>query len=74
MGRHTGGEDVDFGLFELYLCTKLRRHILQWFDKIAGRIGHTDLTMLQKHYAAIVGTAAVEAADTIQRIFDQENR
>ena len=41
---------------------------------LAGRIGHADLTMLQKHYAAIVGTAAVEAADTIQKIFDQDNR
>ena len=36
---------------------------------LAGRIGHADLTMLQKHYAAIVGTAAVEAADTIERVF-----
>ena len=38
---------------------------------LAGRIGHADLTMLQKHYAAIVGTAAVEAADTIERIFSE---
>jgi integrase len=37
---------------------------------LADRIGHTDLTMLQKHYAAIVGSAASEAADTIQGIFD----
>ena len=36
---------------------------------LAGRIGHGDLTMLQKHYAAIVGTAAVEAADTIEQVF-----
>ena len=36
---------------------------------LAGRIGHTDLTMLQKHYAAIVGSASSEAADTIERIF-----
>jgi len=36
---------------------------------LAGRIGHADLTMLQKHYAAIVGTAAVEAANTIQDVF-----
>jgi len=38
---------------------------------LAGRIGHTDLTMLQKHYAAIVGTAAIEAADTIEGIFSR---
>lgn len=37
---------------------------------LAGRIGHTDLTMLQKHYAAIVGSAAVEAVDIIQNVFD----
>ena len=37
---------------------------------LAGRIGHTDLTMLQKHYAAIVGSASAEAADTIQEVFD----
>ncbi len=36
---------------------------------LAGRIGHTDLTMLQKHYAAIVGTADIEAANTIERVF-----
>ena len=38
---------------------------------LAGRIGHTDLTMLHKHYAAIIGTAAVEAADTIQGVFER---
>jgi integrase len=31
---------------------------------LAGRIGHTDLTMLQKHYAALVGTADEQAAKT----------
>ena len=41
---------------------------------LAGRIGHADLTMLQKHYAAIVGTAAVEAADTIEEIFSQHGK
>lgn len=38
---------------------------------LADRIGHADLTMLQKHYAALVGTAAVEAAETIQKTFDK---
>src|SRR5262249_51016363 len=38
---------------------------------LADRIGHTDLTMLQRHYSAVVGTAAVEAADTFQRVFDR---
>ena len=36
---------------------------------LAGRLGHTDLTMLQKHYAALVGSAEAEAADKIERIF-----
>ena len=39
-------------------------------NTLAGRIGHTDLSMLQKHYAAIVGSASAEAADTIQEVFD----
>ncbi len=38
---------------------------------LAGRIGHTDLTMLHKHYAAIVGSADAEAAETVQRVFDR---
>jgi integrase len=38
---------------------------------LADRIGHADLTMLQKHYAAVVGTAAAEAADTFQIVFDR---
>jgi integrase len=37
---------------------------------IAGRIGHTDLTMLQKHYAALVGSVAEGAAKKIQDVFD----
>jgi integrase len=38
---------------------------------LADRIGHADLTMLQQHYAAVVGTAAAEAADTFQHAFDR---
>jgi integrase len=36
---------------------------------LAGRIGHTDLSMLQKHYAALVGSAGEEAAEKIERAF-----
>lgn len=36
---------------------------------LAGRIGHADLSMLEKHYAALVGSAADEAALTIERVF-----
>lgn len=39
-------------------------------NTLAERIGHTDLTMLQKHYAAIVGSAAMDAANTIGNVFD----
>ena len=39
-------------------------------NTLAERIGHTDLTMLQKHYAAIVGSAAMDAANTIGKVFD----
>lgn len=38
---------------------------------LADRFGHADLTMLQRHYAAVVGTAAAEAAETIQAPFDR---
>ena len=41
---------------------------------LADRIGHTDLTMLQKHYAAVVGDRAVEAAETFQKAFDRMTR
>jgi integrase len=38
---------------------------------LAARIGHTDLTMLQKHYAAVVGSANEEAAQKIERAFQR---
>jgi len=38
---------------------------------LAGRIGHTDLTMLQKHYAALVGSADMEATNTIGQALDR---
>ena len=38
---------------------------------LADRIGHADLTMLQRHYTAVVGTAAAEAAETFQAAFDK---
>ena len=38
---------------------------------LAGRIGHNDLTMLQKHYAALVGSTAMEAADKIEKAFSR---
>jgi len=41
---------------------------------LAGRIGHADLSMLQKHYAALVGSAGEEAAEKIERAFAAENR
>ncbi len=36
---------------------------------LAARIGHTDLSMLQKDYAALVGNAEAEAADLIEDVF-----
>jgi integrase len=36
---------------------------------LSARIGHTDLSMLQKHYAAIVGGAESEAAVQIESVF-----
>ena len=36
---------------------------------LAARIGHTDLSMLHKHYAAVVGSASDEAAEKIEKAF-----
>ena len=36
---------------------------------LADRLGHTNLTMLEKHYAALVGTAQIAAAETIESVF-----
>lgn len=41
---------------------------------LAARIGHTDLSMLHKHYAAIVGSAGEEAAEKIERAFAAPTR
>jgi len=38
---------------------------------LAERIGHGSLAMLQRHYAAVVGTAAGEAAEKVQATFDK---
>ena len=37
---------------------------------LAGCIGHSDLSMLEKHYAALVGSAADEAAYKVEAIFN----
>lgn len=33
---------------------------------LAGRLGHSDLTMLERHYAALTGSGAVEASGKIE--------
>jgi integrase len=38
-------------------------------NTIAGRIGHSDLTMLQKHYAALTDSAEQGMVDTIEGLF-----
>ena len=38
---------------------------------LAARIGHTDLAMLERHYAMVVGSAEHEAAEKIQKTFDR---
>ena len=37
---------------------------------LAARIGHTNLAMLERHYAMVVGSAEHEAAEKIQNTFD----
>jgi integrase len=34
---------------------------------LAARIGHTDLSMIERHYAAVVGSASAEAAEKIEK-------
>ena len=36
---------------------------------LAGRLGHANLSMLEKHYAALVGSVSEEAAVKIERAF-----
>ena len=36
---------------------------------LAHRLGHSNLSMLEKHYAAVVGSASKEAANTVEEIF-----
>jgi integrase len=38
-------------------------------NTIAGRIGHSDLTMLQRHYAALTNSAEQGMVDTIEELF-----
>lgn len=38
-------------------------------NTLADRLGHSDLTMLQKHYAVIVGSAETRATNTIEQVF-----
>lgn len=38
-------------------------------NSVAGRIGHTDLTMLQRHYAALTDSADQGMVDTIEGLF-----
>jgi len=38
---------------------------------LAGRLGHGDLSMLQKHYAVLVGSASEEAAEKIEEALAQ---
>jgi integrase-like protein len=40
---------------------------------LAGRLGHSNLAMLERHYAALVGTAALDAATKIERAFASEH-
>ena len=38
---------------------------------LAGRLGHANLSMLEKHYAVLVGSASEEAAEKIEEAFAQ---
>lgn len=38
-------------------------------NTLARRLGHSDLTMLEKHYAVIVGSAETRATNTIEQVF-----
>ncbi|MBT5062593.1 MAG: site-specific integrase [Verrucomicrobia bacterium] len=66
---------VDAGLQNVWIHDLRRTHATHIvasgvdLNTIAGRIGHADLTMLQKHYAALTDSAEQGMVDMIEGVF-----
>lgn len=67
-----GLEDIDFHDLRRTNATQAAASGVD-LRTLAARIGHTDLAMLEKHYAMVVGSAEREAATKIQDTFDRLN-
>jgi integrase len=68
--KNAGLEDIDFHDLRRTNATQAAASGVD-LRTLAARIGHTDLAMLEKHYAMVVGSAEHEAAEKIQDTFDR---
>jgi integrase len=71
MGKSAGGGkagDIDFHDLRRTNATQAAASGVD-LRTLAARIGHTDLAMLERHYAMVVGSAEHEAAEKIQETF-----
>jgi integrase len=68
--KNAGLEDIDFHDLRRTNATQAAVSGVD-LRTLAARIGHSDLAMLEKHYAMVVGSAQHEAAEKIQETFDQ---
>jgi integrase len=67
--KNAGLDDIDFHDLRRTNATQAAASGVD-LRTLAARIGHTDLAMLEKHYAMVVGSAEHEAAEKIQQTFD----
>jgi integrase len=68
--KNAGLDDIDFHDLRRTNATQAAASGVD-LRTLAARIGHTDLAMLEKHYAMVVGSAEHEAAEKIQDTFDR---
>jgi integrase len=68
--KAAGLEDIDFHDLRRTNATQAAASGVD-LRTLAARIGHTDLAMLEKHYAMVIGSAEHEAAEKIQDTFDR---
>ena len=68
--KAAGLEDIDFHDLRRTNATQAAASGVD-LRTLAARIGHTDLAMLERHYAMVVGSAEHEAAKKIQETFNR---
>jgi integrase len=67
--KMAGLEDIDFHDLRRTNATQAAVSGVD-LRTLAARMGHSDLSMLERHYAMVVGSAEHEAAEKIQTTFD----